>query len=97
MLEIRKDVSWAKCDGEVILVNTENQKCIILDESAEEIWTEIQKTNDIELSICALCDRYQASDTDKIAEDCHQFLEILVENGFIQLLLDIKEMSNDAL
>lgn len=83
MFKISKNVSWTKCDNEVILVNTDAQKCIILDDTGEEIWELLQISDNFEAMFKSLIEKYSESDSEIINNDCAQFIEALIENEFI--------------
>lgn len=82
-MEINKFASWINNGEETIIVNTQNQKCLILDKSGSNIWSEFLKTLSIEDSIMNIQCKYNETDKSKISSDVTSLYELLKENNII--------------
>lgn len=83
-MKVNKFISWAKDGEETILINTQNQKCIILDATGHEIWESFITTQSIEETIKSLKSKYIASDTEMIERDINELRDLLLENQMIE-------------
>lgn len=85
MIKIDKNVSWTESENETVLINPQNQKCIILRETAKEIWEKIASLGNEKEVIRVLCEQYTSSNCKQIETDCLEFFIELEKNEFIKI------------
>lgn len=76
--------SWIKDGEETILINTKNQKCIILDRAGSEIWEQFTEVISINKAINNLENKYKNSNIKTIEEDVNNLYKVLLENQMIE-------------
>ena len=82
-MKISKFASWAKHDNQTFIINSETQKCVVLDEIGEEIWESLIKTQSLNQTIDNLVNKYSNNDSAAIQKDIVDMFNIFVENDLI--------------
>lgn len=79
-MKISKNVSWINDEDELIIINTELQKCIILNKTGQEIWDTIVATESKTEALNLLKSRYPLDDAEKIKQDFNDLFDLFIEH-----------------
>jgi len=83
-MRISSFVTWTKRDGELLLMNTNSQKCLILDEIGKMIWKKIQGGLTKEEIVKDFISEFGTEEAEVIEDDVANFLRVLYENDIIE-------------
>lgn len=79
-MKINENVSWINDGDELIIINTELQKCIVLDKSGQEIWESITSTNNKTEALNLIKSKYPLEDAEKIEQDFSDLFNLFFEH-----------------
>lgn len=83
-MRISEFTSWTMNDNEIILINTQSKKCVILDEIGGQIWDCVIEGKDE----CEIVDffkkKFHSTETSKINTDVRAVIRLLIDNCIIK-------------
>ncbi|HEX2914866.1 MAG TPA: PqqD family protein [Chloroflexia bacterium] len=83
-LSIPEDVLIQDLDGELVLLNLENEQYYGLDEVGSAMWTALTKSESVEAACQSLEAAYEV-EPERLEQDLHEFVEQLVKNGLLKV------------
>lgn len=91
-MKIKKFVSWLANGDEMIVINTNTQKCLVLSKTGREIWELLIINNKFQSVIEVLKTRYQISEWDLIVKDTFELIDLLEKYDIIDMEEDFCEI-----
>lgn len=84
-MKVKTYISWIRDEDKLLIINSEKQKCLILDEISEEIWNYVKEEKKIEGVIERLTLKYNQTNKDIISKDVKEFYELLLLNDILDV------------
>ncbi len=84
-MKISKYVSWVSNEEETAVINTNTQKCLVLNKTGFEIWSHVEQGLSLDEIVSALKDAYVESDVDVIRKDVEELVSLLLEYEMVEV------------
>lgn len=83
IMKVATDVSWIEAENELYVINTQTNKCLVLDEVGKEIWHKILEVDNLTQLIGYFQNKYDNSEHDKIANDIQELYNLLMSTEIL--------------
>ena len=82
-MKIVSCVAWVEDENGLVIINTETQKGIVLDEIGYAIWTDLLNTSSLGKTVDNFIAMYSDELPEIITQDVTSVFDTLIENGII--------------